>query len=54
MQDIMKMLTEYTYNHNKYFFNLLDVLVDKGILNSNDIIYIREHGTSESTEIREG
>lgn len=49
-QDVMRMMVNYIYGHNKYFFNLLEVLADKGILNDNDIIYIREHGISEDKE----
>ena len=46
-QDVMKMMVNYIDRQNKYFFNLLEVLADKGTLNYNDLIYIKEHGISE-------
>lgn len=49
-QDVMRMMVEYIDRHNKYLFNLLEVLADKGILNDNDLIYIRKHGISEDKE----
>ena len=49
-QDVMRMMVNYIDMQNKYFFNLLEVLGDKKILNTNDLIYIREHGTSENKE----
>lgn len=49
-QDAMRMMVNYIYRQNKYFFNLLEVLADKGVLNTNDLIYIRDHGISEDKE----
>lgn len=46
-QDVMRMMVNYIDRQNKYFFNLLEVLADKGVLNTNDLIYIREHGMNE-------
>ena len=49
-QDVMKMMVNYIDRQNKYFFNLLEVLASKGILNNYDLIYIREHGINEDKE----
>lgn len=49
-QDVMRMMVNYIDRQNKYFFNLLEVLADKGILNNSDLIYIREHGINEDKE----
>lgn len=46
-QDALKMMANYIDTHNKYLFNLLEILVDRGILNSSDLIFIRHHGISE-------
>lgn len=35
---------------NTYFFNLLDVLVEKHILNRADLDYIRNHKDNEVSE----
>ena len=53
-QDVMRMMVNYIDRNNEYFFNLLEVLADKGILNNNDLIYIREHGISEDKEQTDG
>lgn len=37
-------MVEVDADNSRWLFNLLEVLVDKKILNAADLVYIRDHG----------
>lgn len=43
-------LLKYIRDIYRIFFNLLDVMKTKGILNDTDLVYIKEHKTKYDTE----
>lgn len=50
--EILNKMLEINKNQSRWFFNLLDVLVQKGILNLNDLDYIRHHGEEATNDTK--
>ena len=52
IDEILNEMLEINKNQSRVFFNLLDVLVQKGILNLNDLDYIRHHGEEAANDTK--
>lgn len=49
-KEILTRMVEIDTNNTRWLFNLLDVLVDKKILNAVDLEYIRDHGKEKKND----